>query len=107
MEGNKLNKRYRITRAMNHSGETGEMISIEEAKKFFSTQSDFTYTSTYTIAGSTTVSIEGDFFIWHHDGKQIPFRHFQGDIYVSGSDNAVIPRMQEIASQFGADVVEG
>lgn len=107
MEGMKLSKRYRITRAMSHSGKTDAAISLEEAKTYFATQADFTYTSQYTIKGPTTVSIEGDFFMWTNGSKQIPFRHFQGDLYVSGTDEAVVPRMQEIARAFDADIMEG
>ncbi len=104
-----MSKRYKITRSLRENDTENQTISLEEAKQYFQGQSDFTYTSLFTATakGQATVSIEGDFFMWNGGGKQIPFRHFQGDIYVSGTDDAVIPRMQEIARDLDADIVEG
>jgi hypothetical protein len=101
-----MNKRYRITRAMQNDGGSAQTISLEECKQYFASKSDFTYTSVYTVAGATTMSIEGDFFMWSFGDAIIPFRHYQGDIYVSGNNEAVIPRMLEVASDLRADVVE-
>jgi len=100
-----MSQRYCITRSLQeHSAQT---ISIEECKLYFSGKPDFTYTSVFTVKGPTTMSIEGDFFMWSYGDIKIPFRHYQGDIYVSGTNEAVIPKMIEIASELGADVVEG
>jgi len=102
-----MSKRYRITRAMQNDGGSTQTISLEECKQYFASKPDFTYTSVYTVAGATTMSIEGDFFMWSFGDTTIPFRHYQGDIYVSGNNEAVIPRMLEVASDLRADVVEG
>lgn len=45
--------------------------------------------------------------MWGFGDTTIPFRHYQGDIYVSGNNEAVIPRMLEVASDLRADVVKG
>ncbi|MFC5448514.1 hypothetical protein [Paenibacillus aestuarii] len=101
-----MSQRYRLTREFQeHNPE--KLISLEDCKAYFASQSDFTYTSVFTVKGATTMSIEGDFFMWRYGDVQIPFRYYQGDIYVSGSNPAVLPRMMEVASALQADVTEG
>ncbi|UUZ83730.1 hypothetical protein LJK88_07920 [Paenibacillus sp. P26] len=102
-----MSQRYRITRAFQEHGDTEQIISLEECKQYFASKPDFTYTPVFTVAGATTMSIEGDFFLWSYGDKQIPFRHYQGDLYVSGTNEAVIPKMLEVASDLRADVTEG
>ena len=102
-----MSKRYRITRALQNDGSTVQTITLEECKQYFASQPDFSYTSVFTVAGATSMSIEGDFFMWSYGDTKIPFRHYEGDIYVSGNNEAVIPRMIEVASDLRADVVEG
>lgn len=102
-----MSKRYRITRAIQEDGGAAQSISLEECKQYFESQPDFTYSSFFTVVGSTSMTIEGDFFMWSYGDIKIPFRHYDGDIYVSGSNDAVIPRMLEVASDLRADVVEG
>ncbi|WP_339315680.1 hypothetical protein [Paenibacillus sp. FSL R10-2734] len=102
-----MSKRYRITRAMQNDGDSAQSISLEECKEYFASKPDFSYTSVFTVVGATTMSIDGDFFMWSYGDTKIPFRYYQGDIYVSGSNEAVIPRMLEVASYLRADVVEG
>ncbi|WP_219838157.1 hypothetical protein [Paenibacillus sp. R14(2021)] len=102
-----MSQRYRITREFKEGGDTGQTITLEECKTYFSTKPDFTYSSVYTVTGSTTMSIEGEFFMWSFGETQIPFRYFQGDVYVSGTNEAVIPKMLEVASDLEADVQEG
>lgn len=100
--------RYRITRSLQDNGNsTAQTITLEECKQYFSSKPDFTYTTVYTVTGATTMSIPGDFFMWSCGDAKIPFRHYQGDIYVSGSNEAVIPRMIEVASDLRADVLKG
>ncbi|NIK77731.1 hypothetical protein FHS15_002869 [Paenibacillus castaneae] len=101
-----MSQRYRITRAFQENGNSSQTISLEECKQYFSSKPDFSYTSVFTVAGATTMSIEGDFFMWSYDNTKIPFRHYQGDIYVSGTNKAVIPIMIEVASELEADVLE-
>ncbi|UVI29418.1 hypothetical protein [Paenibacillus spongiae] len=102
-----MSQRYRITRALQENGDSAQTMSLEECKQYFASQPDFAYSSVFTVTGATTMSIEGDFFMWSYGDTKIPFRHYQGDIYVSGTNEAVIPRMLEIASELRADVVEG
>ncbi|MCZ8511842.1 hypothetical protein O9H85_05285 [Paenibacillus filicis] len=102
-----MSQRYRITREFQEDGNTPQTISLEECKRYFASKPDFSYTSVFTVTGSTTMSIEGDFFMWSCGDTKIPFRHYQGDIYVSGTNEAVIPKMIEVAGELGADVVEG
>ena len=102
-----MSQRYRITRTLKENGNSVQAISLEECKQYFATKPDFSYTSVFTVKGSTTMSIEGDFFMWSHGETEIPFRHYQGDIYVSGTNEAVIPMMIEVAGELEADVQEG
>ncbi|MEW9702026.1 hypothetical protein [Paenibacillus sp. SI8] len=102
-----MSQRYRITRALQENDHSVKTISLEECKTYFTSKPDFSYTSVFTVTGSTSMSIEGDFFMWSCDNIKIPFRHYQGDIYVSGTNEAVIPKMIEVASELGADVLEG
>jgi hypothetical protein len=105
--GISMSQRYRITRASQGNENSSQIISIEECKQYFTAKPDFSYTSVFTVTGSTSMSIDGDFFIWSYGNIKIPFRHYQGDIYVSGTHEAVIPKMTEIAAELGADVLEG
>ncbi|WP_442601318.1 hypothetical protein [Paenibacillus sp. KN14-4R] len=100
-------QRYIITRSFQENNDSTKTITLEECKAYFASKPDFTYTSVFTVKGETTMSIEGEFFMWNHGDIQIPFRYYEGDIYVSGSNEAVIPVMMEIASELGADVAEG
>ncbi|QGQ94691.1 hypothetical protein EHS13_07215 [Paenibacillus psychroresistens] len=102
-----MSQRYRITRTLQENDNLAKTIPIEECKQYFASKPDFSYTSVFTVAGSTSMSIEGDFFMWSCGDIKIPFRHYQGDIYVSGTNEAVIPKMIEVAGELGADVVEG
>ena len=102
-----MSQRYRITREFQENDNSAQTISLEECKQYFSSKSDFSYTSVFTVTGETTMSIEGDFFMWSYGDTKIPFRYYQGDIYVSGTNEAVIPKMIEVAGELRADVVEG
>ncbi|MEK8128873.1 hypothetical protein WMW72_13295 [Paenibacillus filicis] len=103
-----MSSRYRITRAFQEKDGSAQVLTLEECKQYFSSKPDFIYSSVFTVKGETTMSIEGDFFMWSGGGdKPIPFRHYQGDLYVSGTDPVVIPKMLEVASELSADVAEG
>ncbi|SEG72161.1 hypothetical protein [Paenibacillus sp. UNC499MF] len=102
-----MSQRYRITRAFQENGNSAKTISLEECKQYFSSKADFSYTTVFTVKGATSMSIEGDFFMWSYDGDTvIPFRHYEGDIYVSGTNKVVIPLVIEVASDLEADVQE-
>lgn len=100
-------QRYRITRAFQEDENTAQTITLEECEQYFESRSDFTYTTAFTVTGSVTMTVEGHFFMWKYDGGEIPFRYYEGDIYVSGINEAVVPIMIEVASGLRADIVEG
>ncbi|MCZ8518216.1 MULTISPECIES: hypothetical protein [Paenibacillus] len=102
-----MSRLYRISRALQENSGSAQAISLEECTQYFASKPDFSYSSVFTVTGSTSMSIEGDFFMWSCGDTKIPFRHFQGDIYVSGTNDAVIPIMMEVAGELGADVFEG
>ncbi|NHN34505.1 hypothetical protein [Paenibacillus agricola] len=102
-----MSQRFRITRGFQENGNLAQIISLEECKRYFTSKPDFSYTSVFTVSGATSMSIEGDFFMWSYGDIKIPFRHYQGDIYVSGTNEAVIPKMIEVAGDLGAEVMEG
>ncbi|NOU96870.1 hypothetical protein GC093_27140 [Paenibacillus sp. LMG 31456] len=102
-----MSQRYRITREFQGNDNSSQAISLEECKQYFESKPDFSYTSVFTVTGATSMSIDGDFFMWSYGDTKIPFRHYQGDIYVSGTNEAVIPKMIEVAGELGADVLEG
>ncbi|WP_028563458.1 hypothetical protein [Paenibacillus pinihumi] len=100
-----MNQRFRITRSMQ---EAEQSISLEECKQYFASKPDFTYSQVLTVKGpESTMSIEGDFFMWKLLNVEIPFRLYMGDIYVAISNEAIVPKMIEIATDLQADVVEG
>ncbi|WP_379152336.1 hypothetical protein [Paenibacillus sp. sgz5001063] len=102
-----MNQRFRITRSMQENN--GEhSISLEECKQYFASISDFSYSQVLTIQGAdSTMSIDGDFFMWKSGGMEIPFRLYMGDLYVAVSNEAIVPKMIEIATDLRADIVEG
>ncbi|MBJ6362619.1 hypothetical protein ACFOQM_15275 [Paenibacillus sp. GCM10012307] len=100
-----MNQRFRITRSMQ---ETEQTISLEECQHYFASKPDFTYSQVLTVKGpDSTMSIEGDFFMWKLANAEIPFRLYMGDLYVAISTEAIVPKMIEIATDLHADVVEG
>ncbi|MBY0219140.1 hypothetical protein [Paenibacillus illinoisensis] len=102
-----MNQRFRITRTMQEQNEKPN-ITLEECKAYFATQPDFTYSQVYTVQGTeSTMSIDGDFFMWKQDNMDIPFRLYSGDLYVAISSEAVVPKMIEVATALQADIVEG
>ncbi|WP_339309352.1 hypothetical protein NZ043_23530 [Paenibacillus sp. FSL k6-2145] len=102
-----MNQRFRITRSMQESN-AEQSISLEECKLYFETQPDFTYSPVLNIVGAeSTMTIEGDFFMWDLEGAQIAFRLYIGDLYVAISNEAIVPKMIEIATELRADIVEG
>jgi hypothetical protein len=102
-----MSKRYRITRSFQENT-SEQAISLEECKRYFASKPDFTYSPVFTVSGpASTMSIEGDFFMWSYGDIKIPFRHYMGDLYVAVSNEAVIPKMIEVASELRADLEEG
>ncbi|MNC75985.1 hypothetical protein D3C75_1276180 [compost metagenome] len=85
-----------------------QAITLEECKPYFAAKSDFIYSPVLTVKGpESTMSIDGDFFMWRYEGMEFPFRWYMGDLYVALSTEAIVPVMLEIATDLRADVVEG
>lgn len=102
-----MNQRFRITRSMQPESSDHD-ISLEECQAYFSSKTDFTYQPVLTVKGEeSTMSIEGDFFMWKHGEALIPFRHYMGELYVAVSHQDIVPLMIEIAGDLHADIVEG
>lgn len=102
-----MNQRFRITRSMNATTSDQE-ISLEECQAYFSSKADFTYQTVLTVKGEeSTMSVEGDFFMWKHGEALIPFRHYMGELYVAVSHQEIVPLMIGIAADLRADIVEG
>jgi hypothetical protein len=102
-----MNQRFRITRSMQENNPE-QSITLEECKQYFATKTDFTYSQVLTVKGQdSTMSIDGDFFMWQIENVEIPFRLYEGDLYVAISSEAVVPKMVEIATDLQADIVEG
>ena len=100
-------QRFRITRSFQET-ESEQPISLEECKQYFASKPDFEYSPVYTVTGpNSTMSIDGDFFMWSYGDLKIPFRHYMGDVYVAVSNEAVVPKMVEVASDLKADITEG
>lgn len=102
-----MNPRYRITR--NANGDHSEFsISLNECKAFFSQQPDFVYAEEYAVRSAETVmTIPGDFFMWQVGGAQVPFRYFEGDLYVAISHEIIYSKMIEVAQGLSAQYIEG
>lgn len=102
-----MNTRYRITRNL-HDEQCENTISLAECKAYFSTQADFAHAEEYSVRSNETVmTIKGEFFMWQVEGTQIPFRYFEGDVYVSVSHEIIYHKMLEVAEGLKAQYIEG
>jgi len=102
-----MNTRYRITRNL-QDDQSENIISIEECKMFFAKQADFEHREEYSSrSGDTVMKIKGEFFIWQLGEVQIPFRYFDGDVYVSVSHEIIYHKMLEVAEGLNAQCIEG
>lgn len=101
-----MNTRYKITR-LNAQGEP--TLTLEDFQQFFLTQPDFSYEDVFISRNQEGVEmkIKGDFFMWHVDQVKVPFRFFDGELYVAISHPVIEEKMKEIASKLEAIYVEG
>ena len=100
-----MNTRYKITRLDKEGNPT---LSLEECKNFFAKQPDFTYNDAFGASqDGVHMKIKGHFFMWQVENVQIPFRFFEGEIYVAISHPAILSKTTEIARQLDAVSVEG
>lgn len=102
-----MSQRFRITRSMQQNN-AQPAITLEECQQYFAAKTGFSYSPVLTVKGAeSTMSIDGDFFMWQHEEAGYPFRLYMGDLYVALSTEAIVPVMLEIATDLHADVVEG
>lgn len=101
-----MNTRYKITR-LNEQEEP--ILTLEDFQQFFSTQSDFTYEDAFVSRNQEGVEmrVKGDFFMWRVDQVKVPFRFFDGELYVAISHPVIEEKMKEIAAALDAVYVEG
>lgn len=100
-----MNTRYKITRLDKEGNPT---LSLEECQNFFATQVDFEYTDSFSASqDGVQMKIKGHFFMWQVENVQIPFRFFDGEIYVAISHPAILDKTMEIARLLEAVYVEG
>ena len=100
-----MNTRYKITRL---DAQGNPMLSLEECQSFFATQADFAYHDAFSSSqNGVHMKIKGHFFMWQIEKIQIPFRFFDGEIYVAVSHPAVLEKTKEIARLLEAGYVEG
>lgn len=102
-----MNTRYRITRDID-GNQPEKAMTIEECKQFFASQDDFIYSDQHQVRSTDTImTIPGHFFMWHIGEATIPFRFYEGDLYVAVSHEIIFQKMVDIAEQLHAQFIEG
>ena len=100
-----MNTRYKITRLDEQGNPT---LSLEECQNFFATQVDFVYNDSFVVSqDGVHMKITGHFFMWQLENVQVPFRFFDGEIYVAVSHSAILDKLVEIARLLEANYIEG
>lgn len=102
-----MSTRYRITRNAD-GNHPDNVISLDECKSFFATQTDFVYAEQYSFrSAETTMTIQGHFFLWQLGEATVPFRYYEGDLYVAVSHEIIFEKMVEVADRLNAQYIEG
>ena len=100
-----MNARYKITRL---DAEENPTLTLEECQSFFATQSDFQYHDSFGVSqDGVHMKIAGHFFMWQVENAQIPFRFYDGELYVAIPHPVVFEKMQEVARGLRANYIEG
>lgn len=100
-----MNTRYKITRLDEQQNPT---LTIEECTTFFNQLDDFIYSEQFVVnSNGTQMTIPGHFFMWQIEQTQIPFRFFDGEIYVAISHPIIFDKMVQLADMLQAVYVEG
>ena len=100
-----MNTRYKITRLDQEGNPT---LSLEECQNFFATQQDFEYHDAFGASqDGVHMKIKGHFFMWQLENVQVPFRFFDGEIYVAITHPVVLDKTMEIARLLEANYIEG
>ena len=100
-----MNTRYKITRL---DEEGNPSLTLEQCQSFFEKQADFEYHDSFGASqDGVHMKIKGHFFMWQVENVQIPFRFFDGEIYVAISHPIILDKTVEIARLLDAVYVEG
>lgn len=100
-----MNTRYKITRLDEEGNPT---LSLEECQSFFAKKADFQYQDSFGASqDGVHMKIKGHFFMWQLDNVNIPFRFFEGELYVAVSHPIVLEKTMEIARLLEANYIEG
>lgn len=100
-----MNTRYKITRL---DQEGNPLLSLEECQSFFAAEPHFVYNDSFGVSqDGVHMKITGHFFMWQVENAQIPFRFFDGEIYVAASHPVIMEKIKDIASRLEAVYVEG
>lgn len=100
-----MNTRYKITRLDEEGNPT---LSLEECQSFFAKKADFQYQDSFGASqDGVHMKIKGHFFMWQLDNVNIPFRFFEGELYVAVSHPIVLEKTMEIARSLEANYIEG
>ena len=101
----KMNTRYKITRL---DAEGNPTLSLDECQSFFGAKEDFVYEDAFGASqDGVTMKIAGHFFMWEVENVRIPFRYYDGELYVAVSHPLVLEKTMEIARQLEANYIEG
>lgn len=100
-----MNKRYKLTR-LDDSNQP--LLTLDECKEAFASQHDFTYEDAFIVTqDGVQMKIKGDFFMWHVNDAKIPFRFFDGEVYVAIAHEVVYEKAIQMAALLNADCIEG
>ena len=100
-----MNTRYKITRLDQEGNPT---LTLEECQDFFATQADFVYNDSFGASqDGVHMKIKGHFFMWQLENVQVPFRFYDGEIYVAITHPVVLDKTMEVARQLEANYIEG
>ena len=100
-----MKTRYKISRLDAQGNPT---LTLEECHNYFSTQPDFEYNESFGASqDGVHMKIKGHFFMWQLEQATIPFRFFDGEIYVAVSHPIILEKTMEISRQLEAVYVEG
>ena len=100
-----MNPRYKITR-LNREG--NPQLTLEECQSFFATQADFQYNDAFGASQyGVHMKIKGHFFMWQLENVQVPFRFYEGELYVAITHPVVLEKTIDIARKLEANYIEG
>lgn len=100
-----MNTRYKITRL---DAQDNPTLTLEECQSFFAKLPDFVYCDSFGASqDGVHMKIAGHFFMWQVEDAQIPFRFYDGELYVAIPHPIVMEKMKEVARGLEANYIEG